>query len=407
MRNLEAQCRTYTTLLSRFRQKIGSWYLAIAHQAFLNLLGLADDVCVLDGEAFRASDVAVLEARPLRLHLHVYHLFRLIVAVFFENWEVAKDAATLGRGFLDGVRGMLCTVMRTIDLRVRQAPGILYPVFFHLFEAVLILNDYRKATTQEREQVQSTMAEADVLAEQVPANFKPGALWLKAEWLSAHGQIEDAIEMYDTAIDYAGDCGFVHFAACMNERCARLMKRPKLAAGYVIEAERLWRLWGCTPRADFLLRKHPDLLSSHLRVNHVNEDAVQTPSSSSIPKPPTPGVVRRSSFADKAGYFDHESSAGHPSSRAMYLSRAPGPEIHTISSDSGTDTAQTMADARSLLSVELDMRTVLRASLVIAEELSVDRYVDLLTPLQRCQALTCDHFQCGGQAPDVGAPCLW
>ena len=46
--------------------------------------------------------------------------------------------------------------------------------------------------------------------------------------------------MYDLAIDSAAEHQYNHWGAVMNERAAALMNKPKLSAGYILEANELW-----------------------------------------------------------------------------------------------------------------------------------------------------------------------
>lgn len=104
LRDLETSCRTYTTLLNRFGQDISSLYLAIVHQFVLNLRGQALDPLVLDGSAFKADDVLVMEARPLELHLFMHTLFSIKLAVFFGDWARGRSLIARGRKYIAGVR---------------------------------------------------------------------------------------------------------------------------------------------------------------------------------------------------------------------------------------------------------------------------------------------------------------
>lgn len=104
LRVLESQCRTYATLLTRFRQEIGSIYLAIPHQALVNILHCSpDQILRATGEILSEGALEFLESRSVALHIHMYHLLRLIVAVFVEDWAEARISALKAREYLFGV----------------------------------------------------------------------------------------------------------------------------------------------------------------------------------------------------------------------------------------------------------------------------------------------------------------
>ena len=138
-----------------------------------------------------------------------------------------------------------------------QAVGILFEANFRFYEAILLLDDYAHTCADERDQIERTISRFEGLANQSPENFTCAVLFLRAERARAMGDKQTAQRLYDEGIEDANVKRYLHRSAIMNERCATMMDRPKWAAGYIFEAERIWRSWGCTIRADALLKEDP------------------------------------------------------------------------------------------------------------------------------------------------------
>jgi hypothetical protein len=219
-------------------------------------------------------------------------------------------------------------------------------------------------------------------------------------------------------------------SAHMNERCATLIARPKQAAGYLLEAERLWRLWGCELRAQQLIAQYPQLFayatpSSTLHMRRVSMPDLCASPRSQAGQPLPPGS-RHGSTLDAGSEFGWDSSAitfaqsfeppptttptpvnpnpldlvntgfdggaaslfAPPSAATRNSAAQPRPSPNISPAPRHADTASMdseMLDSsslglngiekRSTLGVELDMKTILKASLVISEELNIDRCV--------------------------------
>lgn len=287
-----------------------------------------------------------------------------------------------------------------------QGAGILYPAQFQLFEAVVLFSDPDAQTDEDRVVLSSTMEYFGELAVLQPTNFGHMRLWLKAEEARSLGYADEAITLYDEAIEAAVKAEFIHLAACMNERCAALLRSPKLAVGYILDAHAHWKAWGCVPKVTSMTLRYPLLFSS-------------------LPTPtPAPGSVgSRSTASDKATPMDssghddaapmevvetdHHSSSGREEQASSHTSwlhggrgRRASPNSHhgslgSAGHDSSGDprsfSGSSEHHSRSHLATELDLRTVVSASSVIGMETSVDGcvsrvsvpFVSPLTPVPR------------------------
>lgn len=112
-----------------------------------------------------------------------------------------------------------------------QGQGLVYPVFFQLFEAVVLYDSFELLAPSEHDILATTHKHVNELAASQPANFRPLRLWLDAERQRVSGPCIDALPAYDAAIAAATSSQALHIAACLNERAAACISAPKLAAG--------------------------------------------------------------------------------------------------------------------------------------------------------------------------------
>lgn len=256
-------------------------------------------------------------------------------------------------------------------------------------------------TKEEHEILASTLKVIEGLALTQAANFGPLKLWMDAEAARALDKTQEALALYDEAIAAALAVDYIHIAACMNERCAKMLLNPKLAAGYLIEARDLWRRWGCEPKVTAMALAHPELFpSASVPLPHGMD-----PSAFSSTGPMTNGGQQ----SHHSGHATLEELPEHPlvhfddgdrpssmrdeatsSSATWTHDRPPKPrrtpssgslpshshstgEGHELQSDNrGSIAGQPEPVPRSQLATELDLRTVVSASSVISMEISVD-----------------------------------
>lgn len=164
-------------------------------------------------------------------------MLRLMIAVFFGDSLRAKESRKIGREHLGGVSPPLLELhpsampRLTVLLLVKQGQGLVYTVFFQLFEAISLYEETGPPTSDEREYLRSAHELLDNLAVSQPDNFLPLKLWLDAERLRAAGSLVDSVPSYDLAIEAATGRRAIHLAACMNERAAACLPSAKLRAG--------------------------------------------------------------------------------------------------------------------------------------------------------------------------------
>jgi hypothetical protein len=138
-----------------------------------------------------------------------------MLATFHRDSARVEDSVRLGREHLAG------------------GQGLIFPVFFQLFEAVALYKRFASLSPQEKTTLQSAHTLMAQLAADQPQNFRPLQVWLDAERALATSPPIDALSQLDAAIDAASGSGMSYIAAYLNEEVAASLTNPKLAAGCV------------------------------------------------------------------------------------------------------------------------------------------------------------------------------
>jgi hypothetical protein len=224
--------------------------------------------------------------------------------------------------------------------------------------------------------------------------------WLQAEECRSRKDWPAAMSYYDAAILAATEAQFIHLSACMNERCASMLKSPKLAAGYLLESYSQYKAFGCVTKLRSMEVVHP-LLFASVPKSPVPEDATPPATGTTaarVPSPsdivfqalsetgsPTvlddvgiPNVWTSSEVNSRKGLSSE--SMGSRGSRSVGSRSILDVEFEDIY-DYRTDGTPSEAQSKSHLTTELDLRTVVSASSVIAGEISVDGVVQKLLNL--------------------------
>ncbi|GAA5970007.1 hypothetical protein JCM11641_000231 [Rhodosporidiobolus odoratus] len=353
----------YAVLVRKYRHELSSTYIGVVQQVVLCLSGRASDACELDGEAFSLADYQTCSEKNYALTLLEFHMFRLMIAVFFRDAKRAEDSRRLGRENLAG------------------GQGLVYTVIFQHFEAITLYDHYASLSPAEHGILEQTRTVIHELAVEQPDGFLAFHLWLNAEHARAVGDCVSAIALFDEAIAAARAQEMLHLSACMNERAALCLNNLKLATGYLLEAHAAWRAWGCLPKACQMETNYPSLFpQTSLPIRPI------TPSTPPLPSSSYQGLEYGSSGDSHAEASEHQSVQGwvngmngrHGSSDSRdgsHLLSEPRDEMVSTRSVEHSDIG------RSHLATELDLRTVVSASGVLTSENSVDGVVAKLLNL--------------------------
>ncbi|GAA6006530.1 hypothetical protein JCM11491_004996 [Sporobolomyces phaffii] len=382
----------YGLYVRKFRHEISTTYIGAIQQFVACISGKATDPLEIEGPAFTSTDYQLCRDKNYVLSLHMIHMLRLVVCVFFGDFDKARESVEIGRKHIAG------------------AAGLLYPILFRVFEAVTMYQRHSSLTSSELEILEETNHDIEDLANAQETTFRPLQLWLRAEAArtTPAGRAQ-AIILFDQAIELATSSSQLHLVGILNERAAATLDSVKLAVGYIVEAHTYWTKWGCLPKVQHLEATYPsipfanllasDAISRTLSATASNNgrdhdldgdlNSRVTASSGETHHPgPSHGATSDEYQSQRSSAFE----TTQPSVPSLYRrpsgldrsdSRSFGSQgsFDDFEHHDGISGRSTDHYIRSHLATELDLRTVITAQNVISGELSVDGVVSKLLNL--------------------------
>jgi len=152
-------------------------------------------------------------------------------------------------------------VARTL---VAHLPGTIWPLICDFWDAMALAANLDGAGAPQRgdglarlKRTQTAFADR---AEHCEENFRSQALLLAAEIARVEGRDRDAIELCESAIEFAAGKPLIAFEALAHEMAGRhhlRLGRPRLALLHLIRARDVYRAWGAHAKVDALARQYP------------------------------------------------------------------------------------------------------------------------------------------------------
>jgi diguanylate cyclase (GGDEF)-like protein len=141
-------------------------------------------------------------------------------------------------------------------------PASIVVVQWRLFTALAVAALATPGDEVALARVKRERGELALLAEHAPANFLHAQLLVDAELARLQGQLWQAMELYDQAIDRAEHNGLYHHQAIANELAGRFWVtagKPDQARLHLDAAHEGYRRWGAVRKAHALRRQYLDL----------------------------------------------------------------------------------------------------------------------------------------------------
>ncbi|HIK09191.1 MAG TPA: AAA family ATPase, partial [Oscillatoriaceae cyanobacterium M33_DOE_052] len=242
--------KAYFQKLMHLHQLVSGNWCRIYWQGTLNLLGMAADPIILDGEALEENKFLDLW-RSIHdvFALYMFYLYSLILAYLFGDIQSAQGQALEARKYLIFAKG-----------------NVSEPVFY-LYDSLTILAvgcsgaDDASKLLQQVEENQTKLQQQ--WAQYAPMNHQHKVDLVAAEKCRLLGEKAEAIELYDQAISGAKANEYIQEEALANELAAKFYLewgKEKVAAGYMQEAYYCYARWGAKAKTDDLEKRYPNLL---------------------------------------------------------------------------------------------------------------------------------------------------
>lgn len=352
--------------IKRLKQESGMWWLALPFQFLLNLRGLGnpDPLCFEGEELGDSKDLARLAASESLSHIYVYHMYRLILSAIYGRWQLTADIAT-----------HCCEPISD------SVTGTYYLALARFYAAVAFYSIYDTISEEQKEFVEHIRKSLSEFGSRAKGTWLHKSLLLEAEAMrvSGPGHQLEILDIYDQAIFLANKAGLVNDAAFINERCGMWLLgiSKRRAPPYLREAFRAYNAWGASHKASELRKNFQDdlMVPGEPRPPVRRRDTMDS-------FPPEQGArslsTDRSPRSSRIGATDY----GFDSSTPVVSSTFYGSSLflNETDDDAGSQNSSTRNNDLSL-GTELDLRTVLKASLVISEGIHLE---EVIVNLMKC-----------------------
>ncbi|MEO6860594.1 MAG: ATP-binding protein, partial [Microcoleus sp.] len=142
----------------------------------------------------------------------------------------------------------------------------------NFYHSLILLALYPQAEPSQQKQymlaIEQNQANLREWSDCAPQNFLHKYLLIKAEQARVFGNVLEAIEYYDQAIQGAKDTEYLQEEALANELAAEFYLgwgKEKFAASYLQEAYYCYAHWGAKSKTDDLKKRYPQLLTAILQ----------------------------------------------------------------------------------------------------------------------------------------------
>jgi hypothetical protein len=366
---VQAKLEEATPLLRKGgRESVHHW-LSMPMQVILGLRGtdkMVDEMTVdtpFDNEAIKKA-----QANQSHTYLFAYHCYHLVVAVFTGNTQVAMDAA------------------RGCEMYLPSAIGSYLSAMYMFYSAILFATNLDLLLPSEMTLLQTKLDHIHFWAQTSPTTFGHKSLFLRT-LISTRESTNNLnlLDAFDEAIYSALENGFIQDAALYAEKTSVWLapSSPKRSAHYLNFARRQYDFWGATTKSaeiaallppsqdlkgfgitykasltlaiipsptheiqnPFVSQHAPEMRSHH--VNNIKSGPSQEPAHPSL-----------QSISEKMGRPLLRKGSSAMSLRSSSTESSPRRNSAMISSSGLRD---------SVISSELDLQSVMRASLAIQE----------------------------------------
>ncbi|MEH2410832.1 trifunctional serine/threonine-protein kinase/ATP-binding protein/sensor histidine kinase [Nostoc sp.] len=248
--HLEREIATYWDAINKIKQETALHYQEMVWQAVLNLMGKAENPCVLKGEAYDEQKMLPLHHSSNNvLALQFLYLHKLQLCYRFDDYSQALENITQIENYLAPTTGNVDSVL------------------FHFYDSLVRLAVYTDTTQSEqqeiRDRVQANQEKMQKWAHHAPMNYLHKFYLVEAERHRVLGEKADAIEMYEQAIALAQENEYINEEALAHELAAKFYLswgKETIAKTYMTNAYYAYSRWGAVAKVKHLEARYPQLI---------------------------------------------------------------------------------------------------------------------------------------------------
>ncbi len=242
---------SYDNAIKRFRQETNLNYLRIERQAVINLVEQTADPLCLEGDAYSESRMlAVHEKAGDRSAISFLFIMKTMLAFIYGRYAESAGFAARALSSIDGLTGLA------------YVPLAYY--FDSLANLALYDSSSRKKQKRIIKRISTGLKLMRTWAAQAPVNHRHRYDHLQAELARIKKSHNEAMRLYDLAVEGALQNGYIHESAVACECAARFylsLGYEKTASVYMSDACERFRKWGAEVKAGQLESEYHDLFS--------------------------------------------------------------------------------------------------------------------------------------------------
>ncbi|MEG4278318.1 serine/threonine-protein kinase PknK, partial [Microcoleus sp. MON1_C1] len=248
---VEQEMVSYGDAVSKLKQQTSLHYLEIVWQTVLNMMGKAENPCILMGKAYDEHHMLPLHLQNNdQLAIFYLYLYKLQLCYCFDNYSQAIKIITIGENYFGSSIGMILVAI------------------FHLYDSLarlaLYLDTEESGQQGILEKVQANQEKMQKWAHHAPMNFLHKYYLVEAERYRVLGEKVEAMEMYDKAIALAKENDYINEEALAHELAAKFYLswgKETIAQTYMQNAHYSYQLWGALAKVKDLEEKYPQFLA--------------------------------------------------------------------------------------------------------------------------------------------------
>ena len=237
-------------VIRRTRDELALVFLQFHKQVLLNLMGRTSDRHTLSDASFDERDfMRSLLRSGFEYAACSYFILRLELAFLHGDPVAAIARAADAEARLESARGAYLATELSF--------------FAFLALAELLPNADAGDAAPLRAELDRHDRQMAFWAEHCPVNYRGKHLLMQAERARLDGRGEEAMALYDQAIDAARDAAFLRDEALASELAGRFhlgKGRRRIARTYLKDARNGYLRWGATAKVEQLEDRHPELL---------------------------------------------------------------------------------------------------------------------------------------------------
>ncbi|MEH2349758.1 MAG: AAA family ATPase [Nostoc sp.] len=246
---VEHEMREYNEAIRQIKQETALTWNQIFHQAITNLMGYSVNPTHLVGKFYNEENgLPQHEAANDGTAIFNVYFNKLFLCYLFSEYAQAVENSTIAERYL----------IRIIGTPI--AP------FYYLYDALTRLATYPESSAQAQEEILKKIAVSQEKIKQwahyAPMNHLHKYYLVQAETARVLGQLLEAEEFYEQAIQWAKDNEYLQEEALAYELAAKhylARGREKIAQTYMKEAHYCYDRWGATAKLKDLETRYPQL----------------------------------------------------------------------------------------------------------------------------------------------------